>query len=49
MDAGRVSADLFGRSCRLPIAMWILEGTSPGSTSQSRPSASVPQLQLGRS
>lgn len=24
MEAGRVSAALFGRRCRLPIAMWIL-------------------------
>lgn len=25
MDAARVSADLFGRRCRLPLALWILE------------------------
>lgn len=24
MDATRVSDDLFGRGCRLPIALWIL-------------------------
>lgn len=24
MDAARVSNDLFGRSCRLPLALWIL-------------------------
>ena len=29
MDAGRVSADLFGRSCRLPVAMWILARDKP--------------------
>lgn len=29
MDAGRISADLFGRRCRLPIAMWILARDKP--------------------
>ena len=24
MDAARVSAELFGRPCRLPLALWIL-------------------------
>ncbi|KGN31128.1 hypothetical protein N802_04565 [Knoellia sinensis KCTC 19936] len=29
MDAGRISADLFGRRCRLPVAMWILAREKP--------------------
>lgn len=29
MDAARMSADLFGRACRLPIAMWILGRDKP--------------------
>ena len=29
MDAGRISAELFGRSCRLPIAMWIQRRDKP--------------------
>ncbi len=29
MDAGRVSTDLFGRRCRLPIAMWVLARDKP--------------------
>ena len=29
MDAGRIGADLFGRRCRLPIAMWILGRDKP--------------------
>lgn len=29
MDAWRVSSDLFGRRCRLPIAMWILARDKP--------------------
>lgn len=29
MDAERVSADLFGRRCRLPIALWILGRDQP--------------------
>lgn len=29
MDAARMSADLFGRACRLPIAMWILRRDKP--------------------
>lgn len=29
MDAGLISAELFGRSCRLPIAMWILKRDKP--------------------
>lgn len=29
MDAARLSADLFGRSCRLPLAIWILERDKP--------------------
>lgn len=29
MDAGRISVELFGRGCRLPIAMWILSRDTP--------------------
>jgi hypothetical protein len=29
MDAERVSVDLFGRRCRLPIALWILGRDKP--------------------
>ena len=29
MDAARVSADLFGRACRLPLAVWILTRDKP--------------------
>ncbi len=29
MDAARASADLFGRACRLPLAIWILERDKP--------------------
>ena len=29
MDVMRVSADLFGRPCRLPLAVWILRRDKP--------------------
>lgn len=29
MELQRVSADLFGRSCRLPVALWILGQEQP--------------------
>lgn len=29
MEAAQVSADLFGRGCRLPIAIWILSRDKP--------------------
>lgn len=29
MDVERMSADLFGRRCRLPIALWILDRDKP--------------------
>lgn len=29
MELQRVSADLFGRSCRLPVALWILRRAQP--------------------
>lgn len=41
MDAARISADLFGRGCRLPIAIWILRRDKP------RFYQSEPPVQLG--
>lgn len=29
MDAARVSAELFGRTCRLPLAIWVLKRDKP--------------------
>jgi len=29
VDAARVSAELFGRTCRLPLAIWVLKRDKP--------------------